>query len=94
MKKKTNWKAMVLSLAMTAVLSMPVIATAQTREDGLFGTSAKENIGQRDGLLNAPQTITGINLTTESYGAPVGSGLLILTAIGAGYAAFKKKKEN
>lgn len=84
-----------LSLAMAAVLSMPVMATAQTREGGLFGTSSKEEVGRDGGMFNADPTISGIVLgNTESYTAPVGSGLLILTAIGAGYATLKKKKEN
>ena len=86
---------MVLSLAMAAVLSMPVIATAQTREDGLFGTGSKEKVGRDGGMLNSDPTISGIVLgNNESYTAPVGSGLLILTAIGAGYATLKKRKEN
>jgi hypothetical protein len=47
-------------------------------------------------MLNREENhnIHGINIHNTWYGAPVGSGLLILTAIGAGYAALKKKKEN
>ena len=89
MKNQTNRKAIVLSLAMAALLSVP--ATAQSREGGLFGS--KSNNEQKS-MLDRQTTISGINLGNQAYGAPVGSGLLVLTAIGAGYAALKKKKEN
>jgi hypothetical protein len=45
-------------------------------------------------MLNRDNNFEGINTFNPIYGAPVGSGLLILTAIGAGYAVLKKKKEN
>lgn len=91
MKKQTNRKAIVLSLAMAALLSVP--ATAQSRQGGLFGSKSDS---EQTSMLNREENhnIHGINIHNTWYGAPVGSGLLILTAIGAGYAALKKKKEN
>ncbi len=90
MKKQTNRKAIVLSLAMAALLSVP--ATAQSRQGGLFGSKSES---EQAGMLNRyEQNFEGVNTNNPIYGAPVGSGLLILTAIGAGYAALKKKKEN
>jgi len=90
MKKQTNRKAIVLSLAMAALLS--VSATAQSRQGGLFGS--KSNVEQSSMLNRDGENMQGVNLGNSLYGAPVGSGLLVLTAIGAGYAALKKKKEN
>ena len=89
MKKQTNRKAIVLSVAMAALLSMP--AVAQTRQGGLFGSKSDS---EQTSMLNREQNIQGVNALNPTYGAPVGSGLIILTAIGAGYAALKKKKEN
>lgn len=91
MKKQTNRKAIVLSLAMAALLSVP--ATAQSRQGGLFGSKSDK---EQSSMLNRDltQNFEGLNSNNPWYGAPVGSGLLILTAIGAGYAALKKKKEN
>lgn len=93
MKKQTNRKAVVLSFALAALLSVP--ATAQSRQGGLFGSKSDS---EQSSMLNRDEdyNMTGVNLhnTWYGHGAPVGSGLLILTAIGAGYAALKKKKEN
>jgi len=36
---------------------------------------------------------TNIGLYDNSSGAPLGSGLLIMVALGAGYATFHKRKE-
>ena len=90
MKNQTNRKAIVLSLAMAALLSVP--ATAQSRQGGLFGS--KSNVEQSSMLNREDKNFKDVTGNISYYGAPVGSGLLILTAIGAGYAALKKKKEN
>ena len=92
MKKQTNRKAIVFSMVMAAMLSLPTMTQAQTRQGGLFGSKSSDV--QHTSMLNRDNmTMTG-GIGNESYGAPVGGGLLVLTAIGAGYLALKKKKEN
>ena len=84
MVKFFNLKTVVLSVLMAAVM-LPSVLKAQ-RTDGFF-RGEEDNYVNRDGDIS----ITG-GITNESYGAPVGSGLLILTAAGAGYAALRRRK--
>lgn len=100
MRKKEKTKAIVLSMAMTIALSVPLGVSAQ--EGGLFqrGVSdetyygaGSENgtsgvFGQRDG-----QTTGVINNQVFGQPVPLGSGLVILLAAGAGYAALKRKED-
>ena len=95
MKRTTKLKVFVVSLAMAFGMLLPVTASAQS--DGFF--RGEGNYMNRDGgpsgdIVNQGFGDDGGNtVTNQSFGeAPVGSGLLILTAIGAGYAVLKKKK--
>lgn len=83
--------------AIAIVLTISLSANAQ-RKDGFFSNSY-DNIDR----VNANPTSAGLGLpnnyglvTGGSYGedqdAPLGTGLLILTALGAGYAVARKKK--
>lgn len=93
--RKTKMKILLLGVAVAAMLLMPVTTLAQS--DGFF--RGGDNYMNRDGgpfgdIVNQGFGDDGGNtVTNQSFGeAPVGSGLLILTAIGAGYAVLKKKK--
>lgn len=97
MKKNKKMSALVLSLAMTALLALPTVAKAQ---GSLFGyetagqyNDASDQNGSR-GLMGVQSGESG--LTTQNLGetVPVGCGLLILTAAGAGYVLAKKRKES
>ncbi len=83
--KTTRLKAMMLSLTVAAMLLLPTTSTAQS--DGFF---KNYDNGDRDGDI----AITG-GLTNQTFGqeAPLGSGLLIMLAAGAGYAILKKKED-
>ncbi len=83
MKKSPKLKALALSVAMTLGMLSPMTMKAQftTASDGFFASSRDMN--------PAAWTITMDSFTD----APLGSGLLILTAVGAGYVALKKKEE-
>ena len=73
--------------AIAFVMMMVVGANAQT--DGWFASS-EGNYSNRDGLAldtNMPPA-HGMDIQ-----APLGSGLLILTAMGAGYAIARRKRE-
>ena len=75
-------------LALAIVLSVGLTAYAQS--DGFFKSSGDDNSG-RDGamMINLPGEHGG----NGDVGAPLGSGLLILTALGAGYALRKRNEE-
>ncbi|MBO2523165.1 MAG: hypothetical protein CW336_04805 [Bacteroidetes bacterium] len=98
MKRKTRLKAFVLSLAMALGMLLPATMFAQ-RNDNLL--QFDDNDVGRNGfatnwaLYNSSFGSGGYNLNNQTFGqdpAPLGSGLLILTAIGAGYAAVRRKR--
>ena len=72
------------------VFMMVLSANAQT--DGFF-TDGGGDAGYRSGgggaLPGLPQGSIGEHNNDQP--APVGSGLLVLTVLGAGYAAYKKR---
>ncbi|MBR3491715.1 MAG: hypothetical protein IKH44_05405 [Bacteroidales bacterium] len=92
----------VIVLAMSVVLSVPIVASAQ---GGLFqrGEESGQNVGF---LRNGGEAISltnqtfgnptdGVNVTNQTFGAPLGSGLFTLLLASVGYATIKKsKKEN
>ena len=81
MKKTTKLKAMMLSVMMMAGMFMP---SAKAQNDNFIPDI---DMGNRD-------FSTTWAITNNSFqDAPLGSGLLILTAVGAGYVALKKKEE-
>ena len=57
------------------------------RTDGFF-SSGSDDYGNRD---EGVAEVTG-GITNDPMGAPLGSGLLIMTAAGAGYVLMKKRK--
>ena len=87
MKIITKIKAMLFSLMIVGLI-IPTTATAQ-RSDGFFKSSD-----------NYENRTSGIDITDEggisNYGVgetvPLGSGLLILTAVGAGYAITSRRR--
>lgn len=104
MKQKKK-KALVLSLTMAALLLTGGL-NAQERRGGLFGfnglfSSWDENEEDIEGMMNRGDFFANANtgnigvgsFDAEDPNAPLGSGLLILTATGIGYALLKKKEE-
>ena len=86
MKKTIKLQALLLSLMMLLGLTIP--ATAQ-RSDGFF-KSYNNNYENRAEGINDNTGNGGIQ--NDPFGAPLGSGLLILTAVGAGYAVAKRRR--
>ena len=76
------------------VLTMVLGASAQT--DGFFKDGGSANDYSRTGsgsdpaLPRLPQG--GVGARDDDQTAPLGSGLLVLTALGVGYAAYKKRR--
>ena len=66
---------------------------ASAQSDGFFGSwnegGNRTEGGMSTPTLDTPGTPIG---STENTDAPVGSGLLVMTALGAGYAISKRKK--
>ena len=106
MKKQTKkrGKAVALSLAMAAAMSLPLGVLGQ----GLFeetgdsrgsqGLLGRGNCGTTEGTFTH-QTFGNDydgTFTHQTFGnnAPTGSGMLILLSAGLGYAATKRKKQN
>ena len=85
MKKQKTLKALVLSLAMAVGMLLPMTTNAQS--DGFFrgGNDSYENRATIDD--DGGMGHWGIGETV-----PVGSGLLILTFAGAGYAIARRKR--
>ena len=85
-----------LSLAM--LVALPIGASAQ---EGLFQRGVSDeiyygfgNANKNTGLVGNRDATTGI-INNQIFGqpAPLGSGVLLLLAAGAGYAALKRKEE-
>ena len=84
MKNTTKLKAIVLSLMMLIGL-IPLTSFAQQRNDDFFRADDTYS-GNRDFAVIWAAT-------TQNFGeSPVGSGLFILTAVGAGYAIAKRRR--
>ena len=88
MKKTTKIKAMFIALMMLLGLIAPLTATAQ-HSDGFF-RGGNDNYENRFEGINDN---TGSGIQNDDFGAPLGSGLLILTAVGAGYAVAKRRRK-
>ena len=76
------------------VLIMVLGASAQT--DGFFRDGGSANDYSRTGSGSDPALPRlpgyGVGATDNDQTAPLGSGLLVLTALGAGYAISRRKK--
>ena len=97
-KLKMTKKALMLSLTMLA--AAPIGAFAQ--EEGLFQRGVNDETyygfgssSDKSGLLGNRnvQTTGTINNQTFGQSVPLGSGIVLLLAAGAGYAVLKRKED-
>ena len=81
-------------MALMLMLLLPFGASAQISEGGLFNTDFYNDQTERQGLLQNRDVVISWSLTNQSFGqdAPLGSGLAILLAAGAGYAIVRRKR--
>lgn len=85
--KNMNCKALTMSLLVAIIMLLPFAASAQ-RSDSFFSGFEDDDYENR---------IAYIGLGNQPFGtepAPVGSGLLVLTVAGAGYAALRRKRSD
>ena len=93
MNKQRKRKAIVLSLGLAALMLTANNLNAQSGGSrGIFdrGFEASESTRDGGGMEWQGGGMTPQNPTEE---APLGSGLMLLMAAGAGYAALKRKEE-
>ena len=79
-------KSIITALVLAAVFILPVSLNAQS--DGFFRGGESDNYSNRDGEPTAGIQNNGIGQPE----APLGSGLLILSIVGAGYAIARRKR--
>ncbi len=107
-KRKTT-KTLALLAAMAVGLALPSSVEAQQGgKGGVFGRGSDSGHGNEKGttgMLNQSLSTTngGLNdqifggtnggFVNEGFGTPIGGGLLILVAAGAGYAILKRKED-
>lgn len=105
-KKKTRVIALLLTMTLGMVLS-PQVAAQHYGDGGFLGKGGtRDNIDVGTGVFNQGFSGTGVGLGNQGFGgtngsltnqgfveAPLGNGLFVLLAAGAGYTALKKKKQ-
>ena len=95
---KKTLKALTLSLVMATLMLLPLTMNAQYRENqyGLQEWGQTSLLGRQDGD-GTRSSGGGIGLESATQenptNAPLGSGIAILVAAGAGYALLKRKEE-
>lgn len=101
--KKKSLKATVLSMAMAALMLLPLTTNAQYNENqfGLQEWGQTGLLGKQGNDRSEGSTLTlgseafgavGSQITNEPFSAPIGGGIGILLAAGMGYAFIQSKK--
>ena len=99
-KTKKEQKTVRLALAMTAMSLLPLGAFAQ--EGGLFQRGVSDEVyygfgsgSEKTELLGHRNVHTSGTINNQVFGqsVPVGSGVLLLIAAGAGYAVLRRKED-
>ena len=102
---KTRKKTIVFSILVVVGMLLSASLSAQEQQSGRHGGLFGENTpSTSNGLMNRSESTVGGNftgqgfgatngnITGQTFGAPLGSGLFVLLAAGAGYATIKSKK--
>lgn len=85
-------KSIVFSMVVVAGMLLPASGFAQ-EGGGLFGRGdVDESNGWFRGLLMNEDLENG-GITNDDFGAPLGSGIVVLLGAGLGYVALKKKED-
>ena len=79
--------------AIAIVLTISFTANAQGRKDAFFNDWSSSNDDQWRTVLTLTLPSGDLGLIEGDPGAPLGSGLMVLTALGAGYAVARKRKK-
>jgi len=79
--------------AIAIVLTIGLTANAQSKNDAFFNDWSTSNNDSWRTTLALTLPSGGLGEIEGDPGAPLGSGLLVLTALGAGYAVARKRKK-
>ena len=87
-------KKLVIAIAIVLGLGMGAYAQDEANgERGLFGMGATFDRGEGENRDGEIPGLPGFNETTDQDG-PIGSGIAVLTALGAAYLVGKRRKED
>ncbi len=87
-RSRLKIEALIMSTMIAVVLLVPLSSYGQGgRTDGFF-SNGSDGYGNRD--EGATEVTAGI--TNDAMGAPLGSGLFIMTSVGVGYVLIKKRR--
>ena len=87
-------KKLVIAIAIVLGLGMGAYAQDETNgERGLFGMGATFDRGEGENRDGEIPSLPGFDETTDQDG-PIGSGIAVLTALGAAYLVGKRRKED
>lgn len=88
-------KKMFSVVAVSVMLASPLAVTAQNGgSDGLFNGYRSDGGGDNYRDYNSVSGSGNETMSNQTLPAPVGSGCLILTALGAAYLIRKKSRDN
>ena len=92
MKGEIKMKRILFAIAIVMMLGLT--ANAQGKKDAFFNSDWDNNDYNRSTSNNVFPAVLGGQLggLTGDQNAPLGTGLLVLTALGAGYAVTSKKR--
>lgn len=80
--------------AIAIVLTLSFTANAQgNKNDAFVADWGSDNRGWGDATLGILLPTGAIGDNTSDYDTPLGSGLLVLTALGTGYAVTRKNRK-
>ena len=78
--------------AIAIVLTLSLSANAQGKRDGFFSSSWDNNRNAFGDVVLPTTSLVNGGQFGNDYDAPLGTGLLVFTALGAGYAVARKKR--
>lgn len=92
MKINMHKKRFIISAVVLAMMLMPFTMSAQ----GPFGSDNYFRINEDNYSNRASDPVIVGNINNQTFGqdVPVGSGIAVLVAAGAGYAIMKRRKNN
>ena len=91
-KKHTIMKKILLALALVITMSFGAKAQFFGMSDGFFNDWGTSDAIRTNGFLPLIPTVHGE--IGDQSAAPLGSGLVILTALGTGYAVARRRKNS
>jgi len=108
-RTKRKLKTIALGVLVAAGMLLPCAASAQSMFGSGSGSSGSDGFFKSSGGDNRTSSDMGLNLSNQQFGSggynlsnqtfgdapvPLGSGLLVMTLAGAGYAVLRRRKNS